>query len=1218
MLTKSITHTVCPSENKDISRTRMETITGRMLALAPVSDQDSCVVAPDDQSQPNQPILNGWLDHVPFLRRPAPGGIKHAAGLVDVFASFVALDNRVDRAEAEVALDLLRHAFPEANHAWLARRLHRALANQKPPERVAARLKGELDEGDRAALGLQLYLLVIASGSSYLGKESFSKVMKSLEAEATGQAILDEMKDLHHFEELPFDKVIFSSCNYADVLLPPSGDGSAFRAYQAKDIIIIRNTGKEPIWVSGSSLATGQCLRLRQHQNIRLPGWTLTTEDIAVFLNCSRTGHRQSLFLNESGHQLSADRSRSRSSTIRLDFGLNVQLEALATATTSMRFESGDPIIPGSTRTLSIQENLLMEDGTEISLDSLRKQAQESGGRFKMDAGRRQCLVSNDPGALKNRGDILLSPGLSPRTVLQIKFTPHSAAGHINVLESKNDVTINGRVVRSGDKLVDGSLIRLSPNQAVRCRLSEGLLDEERTVIRELSVEGLNHQFSVDKTVLDNVEFSVKRGEMLCIMGPSGSGKSTLLSALAGHLAPTRGFVRLNGVSLYKHRTRLAPFIASMPQEEALNPQLTVREHLAHAATIRRPHLNHLEHNKRVDSILAELDLQQLAKRRVGSPGEKTISGGERGRLNLGLDLSSSAEIFLFDEPISGLSSKDSEHVAETLHALSRDNIVIASLHRPGSRVLRLFDKVLMLDQGGKVAFFGSPKAMESYFSDACKELNIQTPKRVKSQLEGADFVFDVLETPLHGLTGREGGGARRFPSTFWQGRFEGSQLVAEVAKGDIPTHSHLGDLAVSEDHMAVPSRSRKQRWIEWLRLFRTHFNRSLLSKFRNRGTIYSILLEAPLLALLIGITLRSSPEGKYAFHTSLHLPVYLFLSATIAMFLGLTNSATEILRDSPVLRRERNCRSGAALYVGAKFLALSFLAIIQCGIYIAIGDWMLDITDMFLTHWIWMTVTALCGTAMALVVSSLVTTERAALSAVPLLLVPQLLLAGALVSFEEMNRGLFQGGQDGRSSGVEPFPARFMPLRYAYEGIIVSQATQNSFEKYRRQLQADIDPLKERSDKRLSGDHTQQLTQQERDRLDTLKSALTRLMASEAENAAAADELCWEITHAGRKKDMAAVEAIPPYPADESIKTQPCSDFFVNARTDQLVGKADLDRVDIHQSQRRSIFLAEWKYWGGITAKTTHACLWVLGASIAFYLMITVIFLQRRNHKNA
>lgn len=1187
-----------------------------MLALRSIPAQHVPVAAPDDQVPHNKQPLKSWMEHVPVLRRfspTAPGGMRHTGGLVDVFASFVALDNRVDRAEAEVALDLLRHAFPEADHGWLARRLHRALASPEAPEKVAKALRKELDTDDRISLGLQLHLLVVASGSAYRGKEAFTKVMQSLNAKDIGESIIAEMDGKPATIPLPFDKVIFSSSLDEGVQLPSDGRDFSFCAYRSKDLILIRNTGKEPIWISGSSLTSGQCMRLRPHQNIGLPDWTLAMDDISFFLNSARTGHRRTLYINENSTQLTAERMRSRQSAVKLNFGLNVRVEALME--TEMCLSTGEPLKLGTVYDLPAQDHILLANGTQASLESLRKQAMEAGSRFRMEAGRQECLVSNDPSALK-RGDVLLSPGLARRAVLKIKFDPQTAEGHLEIISAERVVMVNGQPIRAEGKLVDGSLIRLSPSQAVRCRFSENLLDEERTVIRELNVESLNHQYGTD-TVLDNVEFNVKRGEMLCIMGPSGSGKSTLLSAIAGHLKPHRGHVRLNGTSLYQNRTRLAPFIASMPQEEALNPQLTVREHLKHASVIRRPHLGHLEHTKRVDSILAELALQPLARRKVGSPGDKTISGGERGRLNLGLDLSSPAEIFLFDEPISGLSSKDSEHVAETLHALSRDNIVIASLHRPGARVLRLFDKVLLLDKGGRVAFFGSPAGMGHYFREASKELHILTPKRMKSQqVGGADFVFDVLETPLHGQAGREGGGVRRFPPTFWQERFEGSQLVDEVARGEIPSHSQLGSLPLNEGDMAVPTRSKRQRVFEWKRLLRTHFHRTMLSKFRNKGTIYSILLEAPLLALLIGVTLRASPEGAYSFNSGLHIPVYIFLTVTIGMFLGLTNSATEILRDLPVLRRERNCRTGTVLYVGAKFIALSIVAALQCAIYTWIGHEMLDIYGMFTTHWLWMTSTALCGTAMALVISSIVTTERAALSAVPLLLVPQLLLAGALVSFDEMNRGMFQGAAKARAAGAEPIPARFMPLRYAYEGMTVSQATDNPFEHERRKVQRAIDPLKEVGEKRLAGDLSQELTPKQSERLNVLKEALRRLMAAEATNAVEAKSLIWKISNAGRYKTMEKLLEIPPYPEDESIETKPARDFFVNTRADLLVSKSEMDRVDYRQDNKRSIFLAEWKYWFGMTTKTTQACHWVIGGSIAFCLMLTTLFLHLRNHR--
>ena len=137
------------------------------------------------------------------------------------------------------------------------------------------------------------------------------------------------------------------------------------------------------------------------------------------------------------------------------------------------------------------------------------------------------------------------------------------------------------------------------------------------------------------------------------------------------------------------------------------------------------------------------------------------------------------------------------------------------------------------------------------------------------------------------------------------------------------------------------------------LRVFLTHFQRSFLSKLRNRGTLYSTFLEAPILAALIAITLRSSPTGSYQFSTALHIPAYLFLSVTVAMFLGLTNSATEILRDRSVLRRERNCQPGGLSYVISKFLALGIVAAVQCLFYLIVGNHFLEIEGVLIYHWL-------------------------------------------------------------------------------------------------------------------------------------------------------------------------------------------------------------------------------------------------------------------------
>lgn len=1107
----------------------------------------------------------GWLRAIPGvgrMRALRPGADAQVGVLVDAFAAFATLDGELNQLEADLILDLLRSAFPEVDHGWLARRLQRAVKIPRPLQGLAVELKDGYDDSGKVALGLQLYTLVDAAGRSERNRASFEVFMRRLGRPDCGTAILREMRgdlDAPANTELPFERLIFGR-DGADVVLPPAAVDHEFRVYRAEDLILVRNTGHAPLWIRGRSVETGSFLRMRERQPLVVPGWTLSYEDLMFFLDVKRTGNAPAIYLGSGETGLTAERTRGRQSALRVRFGLDAAVEALRD--TNLHAGSRGPLKKGDIVVCRNHERLGDESGFSLSINELRRKATQSGRRFRLAGDRQEYLVSNDASAL-SRGDLLLGPKLSPKTVLFIRYDAQRAEGELEIRESNGPIQVDGAIVRGSATLKDGSLIRLSGSQSVRCRFSEGFLDEERTLIESMRVEDLIHDFGPDSRALDHINFEVKRGEMLCIIGPSGSGKSTLLAVLSGQREPTRGKVTLNGISLYERREQLVPFIAHMPQEEALNPQLTVREHLRHAVTIRRPALSLAEHERRVDSMLAELGLQSIAQRLVGSPGDKTISGGERSRLNLGVDLGSRAEVFLFDEPISGLSSKDSEHVAETLRSLAREKIVIASLHRPGAPVLRLFDKVLLLDSGGRLAYFGTPASMVGYFRDACEELGIVHPSITAKSPLGADFVFDVLETPLSAIGGGSNtGAARRFPPSFWQERFESADLMQALSTSGGPG-SRLGDTK-EEEHLPVPPKpSRRLRAV--VAIFATHFLRSLLSKARNRGTIYSTCLEAPLLAALVSITLRSSPEGKYEFVTALHIPAYLFLSATVAMFLGLTNSATEVLRDRPILRRERNCQPGAASYVAAKFAALGLVAAIQCFVYLMVGNHFLEIEGMIPYHWLWMTLTAMTGTAMALVVSSIVKSERAALTAVPLLLVPQMLLAGALVSYREMNRGLFQGAREIRERGGVPVPAAIMPLRYAYEAMIVSQAVRNPFEVERIRLQRRIDRVRELQTP---------MTPQESERFEMSKEGLRRLLAAGATNKKEAADLVARIRRISSSGSRIEVETMKVWP-DNSPDARPASEFFVNERIDLLIREAETFRNDYRNKERRIVFHA-------------------------------------------
>jgi len=1096
------------------------------------------------------------------LRALRPGADAHVGVLVDSFAAFATLDDELSTLEADLILDMLRSAFPEVDHGWLGRRLQRAVRNPRPLQGLAVELKDSFDDAGKLALGLQLFTLVDAAGRSERNRTSFEIFMRRLGRPDYGVAILREMRgDAGEpaDEDLPFERLIFGR-DGADVLLPPAASEQEFRVYRAGDLILVRNTGISPLWIRGRSVETGSFLRMRERQPLVVPGWTLSHEDLMFFLDVKRTGNSPSIYLEPGESGLTAERTRGRQSALRVRFGLDAEVEALRD--TDLHAGSRGPLKKGDIVTCRNHERLGDASGFSLSINELRRKATQKGRRFRLAGDRQEYLVSNDASAL-SAGDLLLGSKLSPKAVLFIRYDAQRAEGEMEIRESNGPILVDGIPVKGTATLHDGSLIRLSGSQAVRCRFSEGFLDEERTLIEALQVEDLIHDFGPDARALDHINFEVKRGEMLCIIGPSGSGKSTLLAVLSGQREPTRGKVKLNGISLYERREQLVPFIAHMPQEEALNPQLTVREHLRHAVTIRRPALSLAEHERRVDSMLAELGLQSIARRRVGSPGEKTISGGERSRLNLGVDLGSRAEVFLFDEPISGLSSKDSEHVAETLRSLAREKIVIASLHRPGAPVLRLFDKVLLLDSGGRLAYFGTPASMVGYFRDACEELAISHPSVTAMSPLGADFVFDVLETPLSAIGGGSNtGAARRFPPSFWQERFESVDLMQSLQLGGGPA-SRLGEFKEGERSPVPPKPSRRLHAV--IAVFATHFLRSFLSKVRNRGTIYSTCLEAPLLAALIAITLRSSAEGSYQFSTALHIPAYLFLSVTVAMFLGLTNSATEVLRDRPILRRERNCQPGAGSYVTAKFVALGLVASMQCFVYLVVGNYFLEIRGMLPFLWLWMTLTAWTGTGMALVVSSLVRTERAALTAVPLLLVPQMLLAGALVPYKEMNRGLFVNASEVREKGGAPVPALVMPLRYAYEAMIVSQATQNPFEAERLRLQRKIDRVRALKTT---------MNAEQSERFDLVKEGLRRLLASGASTPEDADNIISRIRRISTYGTRIEVETMKVWP-DNDPKARPASEFFVNERIDLLVREAETFRNDYRNKEPRNVFYA-------------------------------------------
>ncbi|MBV9656584.1 MAG: ABC transporter permease, partial [Verrucomicrobia bacterium] len=331
---------------------------------------------------------------------------------------------------------------------------------------------------------------------------------------------------------------------------------------------------------------------------------------------------------------------------------------------------------------------------------------------------------------------------------------------------------------------------------------------------------------------------------------------------------------------------------------------------------------------------------------------------------------------------------------------------------------------------------------------------------------------------------------------------------------------------------------------------------------------------EAPVLATLIALVLRYNESGKYDFASAYHIPSYLFLMLVVAMFLGLTNSADDIVRDRVLLQRERNLKIRLPYYILAKFVTLCLFALFQCVLFVLIGNWLLQVRGMFWIYLGYDALTACCGVALGLLVSSLVSDAKTAVNLVPLILIPQIIMSGALIKYEEMNKNLdfvytvrkwfAQHPPPGQEKGSVmppsklevPLLCQFLPTRWSYEGIIVAQAKLNPLTRRQDALQAQIQALADRG---------ATMTSNELDQLENLKEMLATLSGLEASTARGVD------------RDLAAIDRQGMHPVLEGFELPArgsgvsAEQLYVNQKVSDLVSKAEMEQSDYRRDTRTS-----------------------------------------------
>jgi ABC-type multidrug transport system ATPase subunit len=498
------------------------------------------------------------------------------------------------------------------------------------------------------------------------------------------------------------------------------------------------------------------------------------------------------------------------------------------------------------------------------------------------------------------------------------------------------------------------------------------------------------------KLGLVGVTFSATGGQMIAVMGPSGCGKSTLLGTMTGSVPLSSGAITIDGVDLTKLVKENPRFLGYMPQDDLLFDTLTVAENLRYGARLRLPGAGKQEIEERVAEVLQEVDLADRANFIVGDVNRKTLSGGQRKRLNLALELLTPKTLLLLDEPTSGLSSGDSERILQILRARADAGaLVIVVIHQPSATLFRLFDRLLLLDRGGVAAFYGDPKNAGSYLAGVAPVTNV-------AELEELDpgAFLAALETPFRQIDGRVEE-RRMFEPHYWKQRFENfrktnlSPVLAPVLKRFRAT-TPAGQLSLVQNLVLL--------------------DRSIKCKLRDYSGLISLVGAALVLGILTGLILRSYSsthaikfaklfgllpipffDGEYSLSENRLFLSYPFLSVIVALFLGMSSSITEILKERSIMRRERLLKVNLTIWLSSKFVTLVATNFIPIALYSAITLWLLGVHELFFLYTLYLWLVAAVGVSLGLMLSSVPNISSAgATTLLPLILVPQLILCGS------------------------------------------------------------------------------------------------------------------------------------------------------------------------------------------------------------------------------
>lgn len=590
------------------------------------------------------------------------------------------------------------------------------------------------------------------------------------------------------------------------------------------------------------------------------------------------------------------------------------------------------------------------------------------------------------------------------------------------------ELNLNGQPVRPNRHLIlnQGSSIRSSKVSPIYYSdiIGQFLSDETQSKL-VFKADNVIYRFKSGKIGLHNFNFAEESGTLLGIMGGSGAGKSTLLNVLNGNYTPAEGAVTINGVDIHREKSKIEGVIGYVSQDDLLIEELTVYQNLFYNAKLCFGGLSERDIATKVLDLLMSLGLFETRDLKVGSPLEKTISGGQRKRLNIALELIREPSVLFVDEPTSGLSSRDSENIMDLLKELAlKGKLIFVVIHQPSSDIFKMFDKLLILDVGGYPIYNGNPVDAVMYFK---KLINHAKSNESECHVCGnvnPEQIFNIIESKVvdeYGTLTQ----LRKVSSEEWNNHY--LELLEKTADE-------------IEDVEEIPeSTFKKPSIFKQLSVF---FVRDVLSKLTNKQYMIINLLEAPVLAFVLSFFVKfynSGTDSSYSFSENQNIPPFLFIAVIVALFIGLTVAAEEIIKDQKILKRESFLNLSRSSYLVSKITIMFIISAIQMLLFVLIGNFILEIKGMWLEYWLVLFSLSCFANLLGLNISASFNSVKVIYILIPILIIPQLLFSGVIVKFDKLHP-LF-----GDESAV-PLVGNVMASRWAYEALAVTQFKDNEY----------------------------------------------------------------------------------------------------------------------------------------------------------------------------